>query len=107
MNFNGVFVNVKRSWPSGANDAQILPKAQKVYRKKKLSKILFFGMLRRTRENGSNNTHRKTSRVVRKESKHLKMLIVNLQMHMFEWTSMMRIVKFRGQVVIWEKIRRR
>lgn len=46
-------INVKRSWSSGVNDAQILAKAQEVYRKekKKTLKNLAFWNVAKDKEN--------------------------------------------------------
>lgn len=77
MEFNDVFINVKRSWPSGANNAEILAEAQKCYRKemKKLLKNIAFWLVVKDTKNGFNFKHCKISKVVQKYSKHLNTFI--------------------------------
>lgn len=45
MDLNGVFINVKRSWPRNANDAYILATTQEYYRKAKQKTLKNYGLL--------------------------------------------------------------
>lgn len=87
MDFNGVYVNVKWSWSSGANDAQILTKAQEMHykeKKKTFKNISFWSVLKDKEKWLKQYTSEDFTGSSTRTKTFEKTLIVNLQMHMLE-----------------------